>query len=179
MNAIVNIVMFQTGWLACVISLNHQLEWLALTLLAFVITAHLFMVNDARPDILIILITGICGLLVDSTMISQKLLLSDWKVAINGWAPLWLVGLWMLFGTTMYHSLAWFQRHLWLAAIAGFIFAPLSYLAGSKLGVLQFSSDIGMYLILLYIALIWFFVTPFLLWLARTLQLWFRVPRHT
>lgn len=51
--------------------------------------------------------------------------------------PLWLAVLWLLFATTLRHSLAWTAKHWWLSSLLGAIGGPLSYLSGAKLAGLE------------------------------------------
>jgi hypothetical protein len=83
-------------------------------------------------------------------------------VAEQAWPPLWLVSLWVLFATTLNHSLRWFQRHLWLAVLAGGIAGPLSYLAGDRLGALQVSIPL-----LPVLSLTWALALPLMLLATR------------
>ncbi len=55
--------------------------------------------------------------------------------------PLWILLLYPLFFLQMNHSLKWLIGRPALAAVLGFIFAPLSYFGGSALGGLEFSSS--------------------------------------
>ena len=162
--------MFQAGWLTCVVSLSNQQEWLSSASLLILIAVHLYLTKSWRTEIKIILIAGLTGLCIDSVLIAQNVFSGEWNIAINGLAPLWLIGLWMLFGTTINHSLAWFKDHLWLSALAGLVFAPLAYWAGYRFGVLYFPEDVAHYWMLLIIGACWFVVTPFLLWLSTIFE---------
>lgn len=51
-------------------------------------------------------------------------------------APLWILALWILLATTLHLSMRWLQERLFVAAALGAIAAPLSYLAGARLGAL-------------------------------------------
>ena len=170
MNTIVNIILFQLGWFACVLSASYQLEWLAVSSLAIIIAFHVYLANNRQGEILIILSAACVGIIVDSTMITFNVFSANHAITISGMAPLWLIGLWMLFGITLNHSLRWFHQHLQFAALAGLVFAPLAYWSGHRLGALQFNNDYAHYWALLIIGVCWFFVTPFLLWVSQRLE---------
>ena len=178
MNIIVNIILFQVSWFACVLSASHQLEWLALGSLAVIIAAHLYLVKNRQTETSILLLAASVGIIVDSTLISLNVFSASQTPSLPGLAPLWLIGLWALFGSTLNHSLSWFRRHLWLAAMAGLVFAPLAYWSGHRLGALQFTNDYAHYWILLIIGSCWFFVTPLLLWLSQRLGREARALQH-
>ncbi len=52
-------------------------------------------------------------------------------------APLWVLALWVLLGTTLDVSLRWLRGRWWLAALLGAVTGPLAYLGGARLGALQ------------------------------------------
>jgi len=170
MNAFANAAVFQVGWFACVLSVSNRVEILALVSVALIIATHVYLVKNWYSDIQIILSAGVIGLIVDSTMISHNIFAPSHEMAIEGLAPLWLIGLWMLFGTTINHSLVWFRNHLLLAAIAGFVFAPLAYWAGYKFDVLNFPDDYVYHISLFAVGICWFFITPFLIWLSQLIN---------
>jgi hypothetical protein len=53
-------------------------------------------------------------------------------------APYWIVTMWMLFGTTINMSMRWMRGRPLLAAAFGFVGGPLAYVAGHKIGGIQF-----------------------------------------
>jgi hypothetical protein len=54
----------------------------------------------------------------------------------EGFAPYWMLSLWIAFATTLNHSLRWLMSRPAAAGLAGLIGGPLAYLAGAKLGAL-------------------------------------------
>jgi hypothetical protein len=53
-------------------------------------------------------------------------------------APVWIIAVWALFATTFNTSLTFLKRRYVFAMLFGAIGAPLSFIAGMKLGALQF-----------------------------------------
>ena len=51
-----------------------------------------------------------------------------------------MVSLWIVFATTLNHSLRWLMRRPVAAALAGAAGGPLAYLAGAKLGALTLTT---------------------------------------
>ncbi|MCG8433892.1 MAG: DUF2878 domain-containing protein, partial [Gammaproteobacteria bacterium] len=82
-----------------------------------------------------------------------------------GVAPLWILMLWAGFSLTLNHSLAWLQKHYFLAALFAAIASPLSYLAGEKLGAVTFTADIAVTATAVSVA--WAAALPALLFLAK------------
>jgi hypothetical protein len=167
MQILINFILFQIGWFACVISAASQLEWLALLSIAIVIAIHFFLIKDRLSELQLILIAGIIGLLLDSTLITLGVFTPTSNFGYQGIAPLWLVGMWMLFGITLNHSLRWLYQRYVLAALLGFVFAPIAYLAGQRLGALTFPPDHSPMISLLIIGTCWLIVTPLLLYSSR------------
>ncbi|WP_455223022.1 DUF2878 domain-containing protein [Kaarinaea lacus] len=168
---LINFILFQLGWFAGVIGAAWQLEWLAVSSIVLIIFIHIaFLVEDRKAELQLVLTAGIIGLLLDSILITLGVF-----TPVNGWsvnniAPLWLVGIWMLFGTTLNHSLRWMQQRYLIAAVMGFVFAPLAYWAGQRLGALTFPPDQSPVISLLTIGTCWIVITPLLLLCSQILS---------
>lgn len=125
----INAVLFQLGWFACV--LERGIIAVALTLL--ILFAHGWLQKPSRGEWRAIgLIAGI-GTVQDVILMQLDVMRFD----THPWPPLWLVCLWLLFATTLNHSLRWLSQRWLLAAALGAIAGPLSYLAGERLGALS------------------------------------------
>jgi hypothetical protein len=72
--------------------------------------------------------------------------------------------MWLLFGTTLSESLSWLQGRWVLAAIAGAVGGPLSYLAGENLGAIELAAPTNA---LLMLGLGWGVMMPLLAAVAR------------
>lgn len=81
--------------------------------------------------------------------------------------PGWLLALWVAFATSLHGSLAFLQKRLGLAALAGLIFSPISYFAGAKLSPSYALADSTWSLVI--IGMTWFLVMPFLMFIAEKL----------
>ncbi len=160
---LINIVLFQLGWFICVWGVNAYA--LTYTLVALLIH-HFFIMRNHREWLLIgiVTLTGVCW---------------DTWVAHNGWMiyhsldvfglPIWLMCLWLLFGTTLQHSLIWLQsKPLW-AATLGLIFGTLSYWAGSQWSAAQIGSPVNT--ALLMIGLGWLVLLPCYFKIAQRLNI--------
>ena len=87
-----------------------------------------------------------------------------------GLAPYWMLSLWIVFATTLNHSLRWLMNRPVAAALAGAIGGPLAYLAGAKLGALSIVTPA---VTLPFIALLW---TPAMITLSMTVMRASRLP---
>lgn len=129
---ILNALLFQLGWFACVF--GAQRPWLLL-LAGACLVAHFLWICSWREDGRLVLGVLLFGCLLDSSLLHLGVL------AFPGDSPLlpgWLALLWALFATTLKHSLAWSARPWWLGALLGALGGPLSYYAGAQL------ADVGM-----------------------------------
>lgn len=157
---IANAVLFQLGWLACVLGGNSL--WLLLALAALVI--HLRWISSWAAEGRLILSVVIVGTAVDSVLRYLDVFrFADASPLI----PLWLMLLWALLATTLRHCLAWSARPWWLASGLGAVGGALSYYAGGRLAGVQFPyGDIPT---LILIGLLWAGLFPLLHLMARRL----------
>ena len=171
MPMVINFILFQLGWFAGVVGAAWQLEWLAVSSIALIIFIHVaFLVQDRKAELQLVITAGVVGMLLDSLLISLGVFTPVSSLVSENIAPLWLVGLWMLFGTTLNHSLRWLQQRYFIAAAMGFVFAPLAYWAGQRLGALTFPPDQSLVISLLTIGTCWILVTPLLLLCSQVLS---------
>ena len=157
---IANAVLFQLGWLACVLGGNSL--WLLLAVAALVI--HLRWISSWAAEGRLILCVVIVGTAVDSVLRYLDVFrFADASPLI----PLWLMLLWALLATTLRHCLAWSARPWWLASGLGAVGGALSYYAGGRLAGVQFPyGDIPT---LILIGLLWAVLFPLLHLMARRL----------
>ncbi|WP_263219586.1 DUF2878 domain-containing protein [Pseudomonas atacamensis] len=157
---IANAVLFQLGWLACVLGGNSL--WLLLALAALVI--HLRWISSWAAEGRLILCVVIVGTAVDSVLRYLDVFrFADASPLI----PLWLMLLWALLATTLRQCLAWSARPWWLASALGAVGGALSYYGGGRLAGVQFPyGDIPT---LILIGLLWAVLFPLLHLMARRL----------
>jgi hypothetical protein len=155
-----NAVLFQIGWLACVLGGNSL--WLLLALAVLVI--HLRWISSWPQEGRLILSVVIIGTAVDSAL--RGLGVFEFK-DLSPLIPLWLMLLWALFATTLRHCLQWSASPWWLASLFGAAGGALSYGAGGRLAGVQF--PFGELPTLIGIALLWALLFPLLHQLSRRL----------
>jgi len=163
---IINAVMFQLTWLICV---QGKSIWAVLVTLLALLLHWRYAVTNPREWQLWLAVFAV-GFGVDTALIAGGVLqFADAALT----PPLWLSCLWLVFATTLLHSLSFLQRSLLLAAGLGAIGGPLAYYAGTQfagigLGLVS-SAGHGPWAALLVLAVCWSLVTPLLVWLARYL----------
>ena len=138
MQKLLNAILFQITWFACVLGAANQLIWPGI----ICCTGFAIWQPQAKrrhsSDLTIVWYSIIAGLIIDSSWIKLGFFnyQSPWPhVAI---APIWIIALWLSFALSINHSLSWLKSHPILPTTMGLIGAPLSYWAGHKLGALEF-----------------------------------------
>jgi hypothetical protein len=159
---IANALLFQLGWFACVLGG----DFVAFTATLLVLVLHkLFFVNS-RAEWYLIVIAGFIGLIVDNLIAMQGILVFESPSLFN--IPVWLACIWVLFATTLNHSLAWLKNRYLAASALGAISAPMSYLAGSKLTAVTLAEPAMTSLMI--IGACWAIMLPIFFFLLKKLQ---------
>jgi len=158
---VANAVLFQIGWLTCVLGGNSL--WLLVALAVLVI--HLWWISSWAAEGRLMLSVVIVGTAVDSVL--RALGVFEFQ-DLSPLIPLWLMLLWALLATTLHHCLAWSARPWWLASSLGAVGGALSYYAGGRLAGVQF--PYGELPTLIGIGLLWALLFPLLHVMARRLS---------
>ena len=164
MQKIVNFVLFQIGWFACVIGAGKQMPWLGVIVVLAVITWHLSQASQPKLELILLLVAVIIGGIYDQLMQSSSLLVYQ----SHGWSesivPAWILALWAVFVTTLNVSLRW-MRGKWLVAILfGAIGGPLAYIGAEKLGAVTLGNLPWSYVAL---SVGWAILTPLLIIISQ------------
>ncbi len=133
----VQALLFNGVWAACVLGGASRIAWLpGAATLAF-LSVHFAFVHWTPREPVRILATGVAGFAADSAFSAAGLL--RFGVAANGpiIPPLWLLCLWLAFAASLGGYLSALRDRPALAALTGAAAGPLSYWAGSRLGVLS------------------------------------------
>ncbi|MGG7673347.1 DUF2878 domain-containing protein [Pseudomonas sp. WC2] len=157
---VANAVLFQLGWLTCVLGGNSL--WLLVALAVLVV--HLSWISSWAAEGRLILSVVIVGTAVDSVLRGLGVFeFRDQSPLI----PLWLMLLWALLATTLRHCLQWTARPWWLASALGAVGGAMSYYGGGQLAGVQF--PYGELATLIGIGLLWALLFPLLHLMARRL----------
>jgi len=153
---LLNALLFQLGWLACVFGAGYPPLLVAALLCLAVHLRWLAQPGEWRG----LLAVTLFGCALDSVLLNlgvfdfagESLLL-----------PAWLALLWALFASTLRHSLAWTACPWWLGSLLGAVGAPLSYLGGARLAGVEL--PLGLWPTLLLLGAIWAAVMPLAHWM--------------
>ena len=133
---ILNFIFFQIIWFGCIVLGNVFLP-VALVL----ILIHFNHMDSTEHDSHIMILAGAVGFALDSTLMHLGVMTFESGLVSEFFIPPWLIMLWIAFAMTLNHSLYYFQEKPLFAFIGGAISGPLSYLAGERLGAVQFGYD--------------------------------------
>lgn len=135
---LVNFAAFQLGWFACVLGAANASAWVGLLVAGLAITLHLALAERPGQESRLIGAAVLMGLVADSLLVNSGWLRYASPGPFSGLAPVWIVAMWALFATTLNVSMGWLKGRPGLAVLLGAVFGPLSYLAGQRLGALEF-----------------------------------------
>ena len=161
---VVNFILFQIGWFACVIGAAKQMPWLGVATVVAIVAWHLTQAKQAKKEVQLLIIALVIGGTFDQIMLNHQLI----TYQAHGWSsmlvPVWILALWAEFVTVLNVSLRWMKGRWIIAVLFGAIGGPLAYMGAEKLGAVTLN-----HLPISYIALSvgWACLTPLLLKLSQ------------
>ena len=164
---LINFVVFQVGWFACVLGGAYQFPWFGTVLVGIIITFHLLRANQPRAELYLILFAIAIGSVWDSFLVYQGWLVYSSGTLIANTAPHWILALWGVFATTLNVSLRWLKGRWLIAIFSGAIAGPLAYYGGAKLGGVVFTDQLTA---LTALSLGWAILMPALMALSMRLD---------
>ncbi len=159
---VINGLLLQVLWLACVLGAGYGHAWLGIPVLAAMLL-HLSRAGKPVPWRLVILL-GLVGTALDSSYAALGWIHYQASYA-DVVAPLWITLLWLGTALTIPYGMRWFFGRPLVCLIITPVCAVLSYLAGRRLEALDFSTQ--NLTLLIALALTW---TLLFWWLGRQLQ---------
>ena len=164
-NAVIAVV-FQLGWLACVLSGARQRPWDALAAAVAVMAINLWLQRGHLAEMLrLVALVTLVGFGVETVNLLSGVFILIGTPRFPWLCPVWLLALWAMFATTLRGPLAWLSGRLLLSALLGAVFAAPNYFAGARLGAVVLNPD-GRYSVAV-LPLLWAAAMPLLVWLAH------------
>ena len=164
---LLNFVAFQIGWFACVLSAANGLPLLGLLVVSLVVVLHVQFSEWRSHELILVCLAVVMGLVFDSLLVISGWLQYPSGVLLPGIAPYWILAMWALFATTLNVSMSWLKGKAFLASVLGAVFGPLSYMAGQRLGAIEF---VNFQSAIIALAIIWALVMPLLVTVASRLD---------
>ncbi len=166
---IVNFVLFQLAWFACVLGAAQGHPWVGPLVVALVAGYHLARAPQPGLELALLGAAAWVGLVFDSALVATGWLAypsGQWHALL---APYWIVAMWVAFATTLNLSLDWLKGRPALTIAFGAIGGPMAYLAGAALGGVSFVDQVPA---LVMLTLGWALITPLLVALSARLNGW-------
>ena len=163
-DTLLNLLLFQIGWFACVLSGASERPWLGTAVAMLIVTFHVFRARIPEAELKLVLIAVVVGTVWDSMLVWLEWLQYSSGTLVPNTAPHWIVLLWALFATILNVSLRWLRGKWGIAALAGAVGGPLAYYGGHRLGALEFGNRSAA---LITLAIGWAMITPMLMALSE------------
>ncbi|WP_244135586.1 DUF2878 domain-containing protein [Burkholderia seminalis] len=160
------LVLSQAGWLVCVSSAAHGRGWIGTLCATLLAGGHLLRSRVPAREASLLAIVAAIGWSWDAVPVATGALRYPNGVLLEGTAPYWIAGLWVLFAAQLNVLLRWLRGRWLAAALLGAVAGPLSFRAGAALGAVRFVSPTAWMLL----ACGWAVVLPSAVWLGRHLD---------
>ena len=144
MKNIINLILFQFSWWACVLGTANGLNYIGPLFMFLFLVLHLFYLNPNFQETKFVIFIALIGTLVDTGLAGTGLISYEGIYTQNTryLAPLWITSMWAGFAATVNHSMYWLNNRSISGFLLGAIFGPLSYLTGYKFDVIHFHTSI-------------------------------------
>ncbi|MGK5595285.1 MAG: DUF2878 family protein [Parachlamydiaceae bacterium] len=165
-----NTICYCFGWCWSVLLGSNNHTWMAVFGVIILIALQLYLLRKKSlesylSDTVICLLSVPSGLLLEEFLMQTQLV--NYPTAT--FPPLWVLILYPLFALIINHSLSWLHNRKGLAFLFAFSLAPLSYIAGAKLGGLQLGHTF--WLSYMGIGWLWGFYCAFMVYMANEARL--------
>lgn len=164
---IVSFLLFQGAWFACVLGAARGWPSAGVAVVLLVCAVQLVFSPARREDLALAAGAVALGLVWDTAMLRGGLVQYASPGPLAGWAPAWILALWLLFATLLRGPLQWLHGRWLLSALLGGFGGAFSYLSAVKLGAGRFEHPQAALLVL---GAGWAVMTPLLIEWARRLE---------
>lgn len=160
---IINFILFQIGWFACVIGAAKQMPWIGVVVVLAIVAWHLMHAQQRKREVSLLLIVLVIGGIFDQIMLNHQLISYQSHGWSSGLVPVWILALWAEFSTILNVSLRWMRGRWLIAVLLGAIGGPLAYMGAAKLGAVTLNMMPASYIAL---SIGWAILTPLMLQLS-------------
>lgn len=161
---LVNVILFQLGWFACVLGAASGIPWVGTLGVMIILAHHLHSANSLEKELQLLSLVLLIGFIWDSLLVAFGILDYNSGLFHTSLAPHWIIAMWALFSTTLNVSLNWLKSRYLLSAVFGALGGPSAYYAGLKLGAVSMPSETQA---LVALALGWSLIMPTLVLLSE------------
>lgn len=138
---IVNLVIFNAAWFACVLGAAKGVAWLPP--LGVAVSVGIYMAafsRDRMADLKLFAGSLAIGFGAETVLAASGLVRLESALAVAWIAPPWIVLMYANLATTLHVSLSWMKGRWILCAVFGLLGGPLAYFSGSRLGAIAFDN---------------------------------------
>lgn len=167
MNTIVNFLAFVAGWFGCVLGAAAGYPWVGVIIVLMVAALHLSIVARPATELRLMGLALLVGLVVDSLLVAGGFVTYDEGNFASGFAPYWIIFMWVGFSTTWNGSMRFLRGRPVLAMLFGALAGPGLYALGMHFGALEFSTTLSTLLVL---SAVWAVVVPLVVKLGEHLD---------
>jgi hypothetical protein len=167
MELVLNLVLFQAGWFACVLGAAQGLPWVGALAAIIIVAVHVVRARCPRRELALVATAAALGAGFETLLVQSGWIRFNAGTLVAGTAPYWMVALWAIFATTLNVSLRALRTRPGIAAVLGVIGGPAAYYAGARLGALELAAAANG---LTAIGIGWAVLAPVLLAAARRLD---------
>lgn len=165
---IANALAYQAVWLATLISVSKGHFWFGFFTSVVFAGLMLLFGGKVKQDCRIVLIGLILGFAIDTAFAASGWIQYALPWSAEGFAPLWIMALWLAFSFTLNHSMSFLRENYRLAAVFGFIGGPLVYWCADRVfNVIEFGTDTAVVMIALGVG--WGLVIPAIFYIDKRL----------
>lgn len=150
-NNIINFFALQVNWFVAIYGASKGVIWPCILITALFAWWQLNEKRRHPNDVRVIICAIFIGMTLDSLWQFAGLV-QFVSSPLAPLTPIWLLMLWITFALTFNHSLSWLKPKTLLATLLGFIFSPLTYWGGSRLGGMIYLENIWLVSAILGIA---------------------------
>ena len=126
MHLLINIIGFQIGWFACVLGAANYVPLVGPIVVAVVVSFHLSQASRPLRELMLVCAAGLMGAVWDSALVTAGLLEYPSGNFLTGFAPFWIITMWMLLATTLNWRPREFCRDNAMNAVFSIFVAPQS-----------------------------------------------------
>jgi hypothetical protein len=162
--SVVYFLLGQAAWFACVVSAAHGTPGIGIIIVAILLAVHLSRVRQPRQECKFLLVVVVIGMVWESVLVRFDLLSYPGGMLMEGFAPAWIVAVWVLFGGQFNTTYRWLKRRPVAAALLGAVAGPLSFRAGALLGAVKFNRPLSA---ILALTIGWAIILPLLTLVSR------------
>ena len=144
---LVNYVLYQAGWFACVLGAAWQRPWAGFVVGLLLLAAHFMLSTQPERDLQLVVVAVGAGLVVEVILIATGTYSFASGTVVASLPPPWLLLMWAQFATTFPFSLKPIIMRPVASAVFGAVGGPVAFVAGQGLGAVTLLPPVSLSLL--------------------------------